>query len=99
MKFIFVDNAKVNSDIKTAVAYYNDINPKLAKQFLSRIREAKSRISQSPEAFQIKYNQVRTVLLNQFPYHIHYLIDSSKNRIVILAIIHSHQNPQDYTIR
>ncbi len=99
MSFIFVNSPKVYSDIRNAVAYYNEINPKLAKQFLSRIREAKSRIAQSPEAFQIKYNEARTILLHQFPYHIHYLVDSTKNRIVILAIIHSYQNPQDYTLR
>lgn len=99
MKFVVVSNANVNSDIKKAVAYYSGINPKLAKQFITRIREAKIRISQSPEAFQIRYKQVRTILLNQFPYHIHFLIDSQNSRIVILAIIHSHKNPEDYTIR
>jgi len=99
MNIFFVNRPKVNSDIKFALDHYKAINPKLAKQFLSRIREAKTRIAHSPEGFQIKYNQVRTILLNQFPYHIHYLINSSKNLIIILAIIHAHQNPQDYSGR
>lgn len=99
MNFRFVHRPKVKSDILAAIDYYKEINPQLPKQFLLRIREAKIRIAQSPEAFQIKYNEVRTVLLNQFPYHIHYLIEGSKGQIIILAIIHSHQNPQDYSLR
>lgn len=64
-----------------------------------RIREAKAYIARSPIGLQIKYNQVRTLLLKQFPYHIHYLIDEPKKVIVILAIIHAYKNPTDYSNR
>jgi len=42
---------------------------------------------------------VRTVLLKQFPYHIHYLIDDDKKQIVVLAIIHAYKNPADFSGR
>ncbi|RAI85984.1 type II toxin-antitoxin system RelE/ParE family toxin [Algoriphagus yeomjeoni] len=99
MNFSFVNRPKVKNDIVKAIGYYSEIDPKLSKQFLYRIREAKNRIAQSPKGFQIKYKEVRTILLNQFPYHIHYMIKSPKGQIVILAIIHTHQNPQDYSMR
>ncbi|MEB2777237.1 type II toxin-antitoxin system RelE/ParE family toxin [Algoriphagus sp. D3-2-R+10] len=99
MNFTFVNRPKVKIDISSAVAYYKEINPELAKQFLFRIREAKTRIAQSPLGFQFKYNEVRTIMLNQFPYHVHYLIENSKKQIIILAIIHSHKKTQDYTER
>ena len=99
MNFVFVNRPFVRNDILEAVDYYRHINPKLAKQFLKRIREAKAYIAKSPFGFQIKYKNVRTVLLEQFPYHIHYLIDEDRKRIVILAIIHAYRRPRDYSKR
>ncbi len=71
----------------------------LAKQFMFRFEEASVNISHTPLGFQVKYKEVRTLLLKQFPYHIHYLIDDNKKQIVILAIIHAYRNPADYTNR
>lgn len=99
MTYSFVNSPVVRFDIIEAVDYYKKINPELAKQFLFRIREAKAYIARSPLGFQIKYNTVRTLLLRQFPYHIHYFIDDTKQQIIILAVIHAYKNPQDYSIR
>ena len=97
MSYSFVNRPAVKTDIADAAAYYKTINLDLAKQFLLRIREAKASIARYPHGFQIKYKEVRTLLLNQFPYHIHYLIDDSKKHIVILAVIHAYKNPVDYS--
>lgn len=99
MSYSFVNRPAVRADIINATDYYKNINPELAKQFLFRIREAKAYIARSPIGFQIKYNNVRTLLLKQFPYHIHYLIDDTKQQIIILAIIHAYKNPIDYSNR
>jgi len=99
MSYSFVNRPAVRTDIIEATDYYKKINPELAKQFLYRIREAKIHIARSPMGFQIKYKQVRTLLLKQFPYHIHYLIDDTQKTIVILAMIHAYKNPADYTNR
>jgi len=99
MSYSFVNRPTVKDDITKAVNYYKDINPKLTKQFLFRIREAKTQIALTPVGFQIKYKNVRTLLLKQFPFHIHYLIDDSAKQIIILAIIHAYKNPKDYSNR
>ncbi len=99
MSYAFVNRPAVNDDLINAVYYYKNINPKLAKKFLFRIREAKTYIAKYPLGFQIKYKQVRTLLLKQFPYHIHYLVDETEKQIVILAIIHAYKNPADYSDR
>ena len=97
MSYTFVNKPSVGKDIIEATDYYKKNNPKLAKQFLLRIRQAKTHINRSPFGFQIKYKSVRTLLLKQFPYQIHYLVDDTKKTIVILAIIHSYKNPKDYS--
>jgi len=99
VSFTFVNRPVVQVDIIDAVDYYKQISPKLARQFLFRIREAKIYINRSPLAFEVKYKNVRTLLLKQFPFHIHYLIDHEHEQIIILAITHAYKNPTDYTER
>lgn len=99
MNYSFVNKPAVKLDIIDATNHYKNINTTLAKQFLSRIREAKAFIESNPVGFEVKYKDVRTVLLKQFPYHIHYIIDDSKKQIVILAIIHAYKKPNNYLLR
>jgi len=97
MNYSIVNAPAVRNDLLEATFYYKKINSDLAKQFLFRIREAKSFIALAPLGFQTKYKQVRTLMLKQFPYHIHYLIDDSRKQIIILAVVHAYKNPKDYT--
>lgn len=99
MNHSFVNKPKVIFDIEDVVDHYKTINPELANAFLDRLEEAKKYIADFPEAFQIKYKNVRTVLLEQFPYHNHYIIDDDKKQIVVLGVIHAYKNPKDYSNR
>jgi hypothetical protein len=42
MSYAFVNRPTVKLDIVEATDYYKSISPTLAKQFLSRVREAKT---------------------------------------------------------
>ena len=93
MSYVFQNRPRVYDDIIEAVDYYFSINPNLAEDFLDRIEEAKTKILNSAEGFEIKYaDSVRTVLLKQFPYHLYYTID--KSFIVVLAILHAHSGEE-----
>jgi len=56
----------------------------------------KSKLPARLWGFQVKYKEVRTLLLKQLPYHIHYFIVDTQKQIIILAIIHAYKNPKDY---
>ena len=99
MSYSLINRPAVRVDILNAVEYYKAISPELAKKFLSRLKEASVSIVGTHYGFQIKHNTVRTLLLKQFPYHIHYLINEEKKQIIVLAIIHAYRNPKDYTDR
>ena len=99
MSYFIVNKPLVTIDIEDIVDYYKAISPNLAHQFLDRIEEAKKYISNNPDAFQTKYKNVRTILLKQFPYHIHYILEESKQKVVILSITHAYKNPKDYSNR
>jgi plasmid stabilization system protein ParE len=94
MSYTFVNKLTVTNDIEDIVDYYASINPELATAFLDQIEIAKKYIADFPEAFQIKYKNVRTVLLEQFPYHIHYILNDAKKQIVVLGVIHAYRNPK-----
>lgn len=81
MSYAVINGPEVRADIINAIDYYKSINPKLAKQFLFRLKEAKTYIAEYPNGFQKKYKNARTLLLKQFPYHIHYLIDDNKSKL------------------
>ena len=87
MNYAIENRPRVYDDILEAVDYFFSINPKLAEDFLDRLEEAKIKIQNTPKGFQIQYISVRTILLNQFDYHIYYLIEDYK--IIILAILHA----------
>ena len=89
MNYKIVYRPFVKTDLQNAVDYYKMISPKLAKEFLFRIKEAKIYILNNPEADDVIYNEIRMHNLYQFPYHIHYFINNAKKQIVILAIAFS----------
>ena len=97
MSYNLAYRPRVKWDIQDIFDYYKSISPKLAEQLLFRVKEATDRIISNPLGFQIKYNTVRTLLINQFPYQIHYITDEGKQLVTVLAIVHSYRSPTDYS--
>jgi hypothetical protein len=87
-KIVIVEEAKI--DLSQSIDWYKNINPKLAKRFLETFKEGNSIIRKEPLHFQIRYDDVRIMMLTTFPYLIHYTLD--KNTIIIKAIYHSSRN-------
>jgi hypothetical protein len=84
-KIIIVDEAKI--DFRESLLWYKNIDSKLAKRFNLSFKESLTIIKKNPFHFQIRYDDVRILILTTFPYLIHYSIH--KNSIVIKAIYHS----------
>lgn len=96
-KVIITDLAK--TDIRKAKEYYKNLNANLAKQFLNRIRESKSFISESPNANDVIYQDIRIHLIKQFPYHLHYFFDVDRDVIVVLAVEFAKRDNLDFSDR
>jgi hypothetical protein len=87
-KIVIIDEAKI--DFKETLFWYKNIDSKLAKRFHLSFKESLAIIKKNPFHFQIRYNDVRIIMLTTFPYLIHFTVE--KNRIVIKAIYHSSRN-------
>lgn len=86
MKYGVVLSPLAKIDLKNATDYYRKISVDLAKRFLKQVKESRVFISENPYAVDVMYKNIRMHLLKNFPYHLHYFIDETNNRLIVLAI-------------
>jgi len=80
-------------DIREAAHWYNDKKRGLGLRFTAQVREQIIFIRKHPGIFAIRYRQIRTAVLNKFPYMIHYQVNEDEKKTVIHAVIHISRNP------
>jgi plasmid stabilization system protein ParE len=81
-------------DIRESAKWYNKQSEGLGKKFTTEVRRKVHFIKQNPNASNIRYNKVRTAVLEVFPFMIHYIIDEEANSIIISAVLHTSRNPK-----
>lgn len=94
-KIVIVEEAKL--DFKTTLDWYKSIQPKLGERFTKSFRESLKIIKLNPLLFQIRYDNTRVALIENFPYLIHF--NSYNNKIVIKAIFHTSRNTETWIER
>ncbi len=80
-------------DIWEAALWYNYKQKGLGKSFTAEVRKKVRSIKQNPKAFNIRYDNVRTAILDVFPFMIHYSIDESNKSVIISAVLHISRSP------
>jgi len=81
-------------DIREAALWYNSQSAGLGKRFTAEVRERVLFIRQNPKAFVVRYDDVRTAVLNIFPFMIHYIIDEPNKTVVIISVFHTSREPK-----
>lgn len=85
-------------DILEAVTWYNSKQKGLGK-LTQEVRSKVSFIRKSPKATTVRYDDTRCVVLDVFPFMIHYTIDESNKLIIIAAVFHTSLNPERWKNR
>ena len=83
-------------DIKEAVYWYESRQTGLGKRFSRYVREKVKQITKDPYLIAVRYDEVRTAILDVFPFMIHYIIDEATKSIIITAVLHMSQNPDKW---
>ncbi len=91
-KSIILPPAK--EDIQEAAKWYNKQQKGLGKRFTAEVRENVHFIRQNPNASNIRYKNIRTNVLNVFPFMIHYTIDEKSKTVIVSAVLHTSRNPE-----
>ncbi len=81
-------------DIREAATWYNKQRAGLGRRFTKEVRDRVHYIRQYPTAFNVRYDDIRTAVLNTFPFMIHYAIDDRSKTIIISAVLHTSRNPE-----
>lgn len=76
-------------DIKENAKWYEQKQEGLGKRFIKEVRSKISYIKINPMAVAIRYNEIRCVVLEIFPFMIHFSIDDVQKLVIISAVFHT----------
>ena len=86
-------------DIRQAAKWYNSKQSGLGKRFTQQVRQKVTFIKQYPKGANIRYDKVRTAVLEDFPFMIHYSVDDDKQLVLVVAVLHTAKNPKTWKDR
>ena len=84
-------------DISDAANWYNSKQQDLGKQFVKEIRNKTLLIVHNPKIYPVRYKNIRTTVLDVFPFMIHYTFDESNKTILIVGVFHTSLNPDRWS--
>lgn len=88
-----------NQDIKEAAHWYNKEQKELGKRFIKDIRSKVSFLCANPTSAAIRYKNTRCVVLDVFPFMVHYTIDEKEKAVIIAGVYHTSLNPERWMER
>ena len=92
MNYKIIIFAEAKTDIKETAIWYNEKQSGLGKRFATSVRNEIAIIRQNPFLYEVRYDDIRTALLETFPYLIHF--DIINNTVFIKAVYHTSRNSE-----
>jgi plasmid stabilization system protein ParE len=86
-------------DIAQAAHWYNSKQKGLGKRFVAELRGCVKYICQNPYAVGIRYDNTRCVVLDVFPFMIHFHTNESKKLVIVSAVFHTSLDPENWKQR
>ena len=83
-----------NLDITESIDWYNKAQPGVGLKFYKQVQAVMKSIRKNPFAFRVRYNTSRTATLKNFPFLLHYIIDSERKVIVVTSVLHTSRDPK-----
>ena len=80
-------------DIDNGFEYYNSKSAGLGFEFTDTINIYLTKISQTPTASSIRYDNIRVKPVNTFPYTIHFVIDEVNSSVIVIRVFNTSQEP------
>ena len=63
------------------------------------MRQRVNELKKDPFTCQVRYKEVRTAIVPQFPFMIHYVIEQDEKVIEVIAVLSTHRDPKIWTER
>ena len=85
------------TDVASAIAYYDSEKPDLGADFATEVRKTVERILQYPKAWATVSERIRRCQVNRFPYSVFYSL--KEDVVVVVAVLHNHREPRTWQTR
>jgi toxin ParE1/3/4 len=86
-------------DIQEAIDYYNSKQDALGKRFFETVDTHFEFLKKDYMAFAIRYDDIRCMPVEKFPYHIHYRVLESQKVVSVKAVFCTYDNPDKWEKR
>ena len=93
-KFVIKADIRVKEDLKESKDFFESRRKGLGNKFINEYRELLASLKINP-FYEVRYNEVRCLPFKIFPLMIHFKIDEELQIVSVIAVISTHQNPDD----
>lgn len=82
-------------DVQDAVDYYDNQSIGLGEKFEAELNEFLIALEYNP-FFQNRYETIRCLPLNKFPFMVHFSVLEEKQLVIVHAVFHTSLNPENW---
>ncbi len=94
MKFKLEYNPDFFNDIAQAVDWYNEKQTGLGDRLFKTIKQQTTKLSSAALQSAIKYDDIRCLRIEKFPYLVHYRANEQTKTVKVEALFHTSRNPK-----
>ena len=99
MSYKLVLHKEAGQDIEEPIDWYSKQLDGLGNQFYAQLTDKLEKLKENPKLWSVRYDEVHCVIVNVFPYLIHYIIEESEKKVVVLGVFHTSKDPDNWRIR
>jgi mRNA-degrading endonuclease RelE of RelBE toxin-antitoxin system len=66
----------------------------LGSRYKTQTKKQINKLKKDPYLFSIRYDTIRCLKIEKFPFLIHYLINESENVVTVFAVFHTSRSPE-----
>ncbi len=93
-KFRVIIDSDALQDIQEATDWYNLQVEGLGSRFQKQVKFQIDSLKNDALIYTNRYSDVRCMLIKDFPFMLHYIIEESVSSIIVFAVIHTSKNPK-----
>jgi hypothetical protein len=94
MMFAVEYNPEFFNDIVQAVDWYNERQIGLGKKFFNKVKKQTAKLSTSALLFAVKYDDIRCMRIEKFPYMVHYRVNTQTSTVKVEGLFHTSRDPK-----
>jgi plasmid stabilization system protein ParE len=86
-------------DIQDATGWYNEQLPGLGGHFQKQVKAQISSLKKNASLYSVQYDDVRCMLIQKFPFLVHFTINEKQKFVEVFAVLHTSRNPRIWSER